>query len=101
MSNHLFREFCYSSVIEIVTTPATPEAGGHRTHRRLLNDHRTPGEQGKLFPNFSACVAGTNSFGPGFANVAKRTNPAVNGSRNVPDLADFISGDAALRISRH
>jgi hypothetical protein len=37
---------------------------------------------------------------PGLANVAKRASPAVNGSRNVPDLADFLCGDAALCVGR-
>ena len=101
MSNHLFREFCYSSVIEIVTTPGRQKRVVTERHRRLLNDHRTLGEQGKLFPNFPSGGNGTNPFGPGFANVAKRASPVANRSHNVPDLADFISGDAALRIGRH
>jgi hypothetical protein len=37
---------------------------------------------------------------PGLANVAKRASPAVNGSRNVPDLANFLCSHAALCIGR-
>jgi len=37
---------------------------------------------------------------PGLANVAKRASPAINGSRNVPDLADFLYSDAALCAGR-
>jgi hypothetical protein len=55
-------------------------------------------KQGKLFPNFSARAAGTNSLGISFANVAKHANPAINGSLYVPDLADFLRGHTALRL---
>ena len=74
----------------------SPAGAAMATFRRA-NFYRR--KHGKLFPNFSSS-AGTNPVGHGLANVAKRASLAVNGSRYVPDSADFLCGHAALCVGR-